>query len=126
MLQALDWDEADIGPACGLTYRSCVSRIVFLALLHKRLDRLGRDQLHLVSKADQHAGPVMRRTARLHDDRAGLLLLEEHDQFAPAQLAPDRGRSGLVYSVDLEDGFRGIQADHGNARRGRLLLCRSP
>ena len=66
------------------TDRRRIGGIVLLALLHERPDRLGRDQLHLVPKAGQHAGPVMRRTARLHDDRAGLLLLEERDQLAPA------------------------------------------
>src|SRR4051794_41899373 len=72
-------------------------------------------------EADQHAGPVVRRAARLHDDRAGLLLLEERPQLAPPQLAPDLGLSGRVHGVDLEDGLGGIQADHGDAHRGWFL-----
>ena len=72
-------------------------------------------------EADQHAGPVVRRAARLHDDRAGLLLLEERPQLAPPQLAPDLGLSELVHGVDLKDGLGGIQADHGDAHRGWFL-----
>src|SRR4051794_41379461 len=72
-------------------------------------------------EADQHAGPVVRRAARLHDDRAGLLLLEERPQLAPPQLAPDLGLSELVHGVDLKDGLGGIQADHGDAHRAWIL-----
>jgi hypothetical protein len=36
------------------------------------------------------------------------------------------GLSELVHGVDLKDGLGGIQADHGDAHRGRFLSCRSP
>src|ERR1700688_4674530 len=32
--------------------------------------------------------------------------------------------SGLVHAVDLEDRLGCVQANHGNAHGGRLLLCR--
>jgi len=51
----------------------------------------------------------MRCAAYLHDDPAGVLLLEEWDQLAPSQLTPERHISGLVDSVDLRDGFGGIR-----------------
>jgi hypothetical protein len=41
----------------------------------------------------------MRRAARLHDDDAGLLLLEERDQVVPLQLALHLQLSGLVNGV---------------------------
>jgi len=63
-------------------------------------------------------------TARLHDDGAGLQLVEERDQFAPSQLALDLNLSGLVHAVNLKDGLGGVQADHRNAHRGRLLFLR--
>src|SRR5271166_1283115 len=66
----------------------------------------------------------MGSAARLHDDGAGLLLLEEPDQFAPSQLAPDLHLTGLVHAVHLKDGLGGVQANHGNAHRGRLPLYR--
>ena len=59
-----------VGPGCGRAECRRIGGIVLLALLHERLDRLGRDQLHVMSKAGQHAGPMMCRAARLHDDRA--------------------------------------------------------
>src|ERR1700722_9419446 len=68
---------------------------------------------------------MMSRAARLHDDRAGFLPLEEADQFAPAQLSPELYLSGFVYCVDLEDGLRGIQTDHRDAHCGRPPFCRS-
>src|ERR1700733_10575214 len=64
----------------------------------------------------------MRRAARLHDNGAGFLLLEEGDQIGPAQLAPDQGFSGLIHGMDLKDGFGGIKAYHGNGHGGWLLL----
>jgi hypothetical protein len=60
----------------------------------------------------------MCRAARLHDNAAGLLLLEEGDQLGPAQLAPDLGSSGLIHGVDLEDGFGSIKAYHGDGHGG--------
>src|SRR5271166_5612686 len=68
--------------------------------------------------------PVMGSTARLHNDGAGIQLLKERDQFAPSQLALDLHLSGLVHAVHLKDGLGGVQADHGNAHRGRLPLYR--
>src|SRR5271156_1326783 len=56
----------------------------------------------------------------LHHDRAGRLLLKKRDQLAPAQLPLDLRLSSLVHAMDLEDGLRGIQANHGNAHRGRF------
>jgi hypothetical protein len=41
-------------------------------------------------------------------------------QFAPSQLAPDLHPAGLVHAVHLKEGLGGVQADHGNAHRGRL------
>ena len=62
----------------------------------------------------------MRRAARLQNDDAGLLLLEERDQVVPLQLALQLQLSGLVNGVNMENGLGGIQADHGNTHRGRL------
>jgi hypothetical protein len=66
----------------------------------------------------------MSGTARFHHDGAGLLLLEEWDQFAPSQLAPDLYLYCLVYPLHLKDGLGGVQANHGNAHPGRLPLYR--
>ncbi len=82
LLEALDRHEPHVRPGSGLADRRRVCCVVLLALLHKGPDRLRRDQLHLVSKPGQHARLMMRRAARLHDDRAGLLLVEKRDQLA--------------------------------------------
>lgn len=82
--QTLGWHELHVGPGGGRAKCGCVGGIVLLALLYEGPDRLGRDQLHVVPKTDQHADPVVRRAAGLQDDRASLLLLEERDQLAPS------------------------------------------
>src|SRR6185437_9756865 len=74
------------------------------------------------TEAHQNARPVMRGTTSLHHHRATFLLLEECDQLAPAHLALELCLSSLVHAVDLEDGLGSIQANHGNAHRGRLLV----
>src|ERR1700674_3068495 len=109
---------------CSCAERCRIGWVVLLALFHEGSDCLRCDQFHLVSKTGQDPCPVMRCTARLHGDDAPLLLLEERDQFTPSQLAPDLHLSGLIHAVHLEDGLGGVQADHGNAHRGRLLFYR--
>jgi hypothetical protein len=124
LLQALGWYERHVWPGRGLADCGDVGGVVLLALLDERPDRLGRDQLHGMSKAGQHARPVMSGAARLHHDRASCLIFKEGDQLAPTQLALDLCLAGFVHGVDLKHGLGGIQADHGYAHRGRLLVCR--
>jgi hypothetical protein len=62
--------------------------------------------------------------ARFHDDGPSSELLEERDQFTPSQLALDLQLSALIHAVDLEYGFGGVQASHGNAHRGRFPFYR--
>jgi len=122
LFQALHRHELHLRAARGLAQRRGVGRVVLAALLHERADGLGRDQLHRVAEAGQHTPPVVRGPARLQHHGARGLRLEEPDQLAPAQLAPDFGLSGLVHAVHVEHGLGGVQPDHGNAHRGRSLL----
>src|SRR3954464_6047182 len=80
LLQALHRDELRLGSGRGGADRRGVSRVVLLASLDERLDRLGRDQLHLKAETGQDTSPVMSCTAGLHQHRAARLLLEEGDQ----------------------------------------------
>jgi len=41
-------------------------------------------------------------------------LLEKIQQLAPLQLAANDGRSGLVNTMDMENGFGGVDTDHAN------------
>src|SRR5208337_3509207 len=125
LLNAFDRHEHHVRPRCGCAQCRRIGWVVLLALFHEGSDCLGCDQFHLVSKTGQDPGPVMGSTARLHNDGAGIQLLKERDQFAPSQLALDLHLSGLVHAVHLKDGLGGVQADHGNAHRGRLPLYRS-
>src|SRR4029453_19616189 len=102
LLQALGSDEPRIGLGCGDADRRRVGGIVLLASLHERSDRLRSDQLHLVSEAAQYTGPMVRRTARFHDNGAARLPLEEWDQLAPPQLALELRLAGRVDAVELE------------------------
>src|SRR5664279_2798857 len=61
------------------------------------------------------------RTARLHNDRAFLLLLEERDQVFPLDLAAYHCVSCGVDGVHLEHRLCSVEANHGNAHRGRSL-----
>jgi hypothetical protein len=54
-------------------------------LFHERLDRFGRDQLHVVSELGQHACPMMCRATRFQNNRADSLLLEEREKLTPSQ-----------------------------------------
>jgi len=55
----------------------------------------------------------MRRTAGFHDDGAGILLLENAiNSFLRNLLTSQRRVATTVHSVDLEDRFGCIQADH--------------
>src|SRR5271168_1343029 len=83
LLYALDWHELHVRPGGGLADRLGVGGIVFLPLLHERFDRLGRDQLHRVSKASEDTGPMMSSATSLHDHGASFLLLKERDKLAP-------------------------------------------
>ena len=67
----------------------------------------------LVPKLGEQASPVVPRPARLDDHGAGRLFLEERDQFGPPQLALQLRFAGVISSVNLEDRFGDIQADHG-------------
>ena len=87
VLHALRWHELHVGPRRRRRRVPPHQQIVLLPLFHERFDCFGRDQLHLVSKPGQYSGPVMCRTARLYDDRTGLLLLEERDKLAPLSMA---------------------------------------
>jgi hypothetical protein len=111
LLQVLGRHELHVGPGGGRAKGHRVSGVVFLPLLHEGLNRLGRNQLHVVSETAQYASPEMRRAACFYHDPAGSLLLEEWDQLTPSQLAPDVHASGLIDGVNLKDRFRGIQAD---------------
>lgn len=91
------------GSRCRLAQGGRIGGIVLLTLLHEWPDGLGCQQFHVVLEADQHAGLMMRRAACLHDDRAGLLRLEERHQLAPPQLAPDLSLSELVHGMDKTD-----------------------
>src|SRR4051795_8825615 len=99
-----------------------IALVVLPAPLDERPHRLGCDQLHLVAEAAQQAAPVMAGTAGLEEHGASRLLLEEPDQLAPVQLAPEHRPATLIEAVDLKDGLRGVQPDHGDRHRGRLLL----
>ena len=103
LLQTFDRYEPHARPGCGLTDPGRVGCVVPLAPFHDRPDRLGRDQLHLVSETSQHARPVMRRTARLHGDNAGLLLFKEWKQLAPEQLTSGHHLPSVIYCMDLEN-----------------------
>src|SRR5664279_833591 len=61
------------------------------------------------------------RTARLHNDRAFLLLLEERDQVFPLDLAAYHCVSCGVDGGHLEHRLCSVEANHGNAHRGRSL-----
>jgi hypothetical protein len=61
-------------------------------------------------------------TAGLEDDRAALLLLEERDYFLSPQLTLQLRLAGSIDGMNLKHGFGGVEPDHGNAHRGRLLL----
>jgi hypothetical protein len=110
LLQPLGWHELHLASGRGLAECCPISGIVLLAFLHERPDRLRHDQLHLVSKTAQRAGPVMRRAAGFQHDGATLLLLEKRDQLAPAQLAPD-----LIHGVNLKSGLGSIKAEEAAA-----------
>jgi hypothetical protein len=58
----------------------------------------------------------------LEEHGASRLLLAEPDQLAPMQLALEHRPATLVDAMDLKDGLRGVQPDHGDRHRGRLLL----
>ena len=124
LLHVLGWHELHAGPRGGIADRRRIGRIVLLSLLHEGFDRFGGNQFHRVTEAGQQPRPVMGGATSLHHDRAALLFIEERDQLAPAQFAPDLHLSGLVDTVDLEHGLGCIQADHGNAHGGRLPFCR--
>jgi hypothetical protein len=124
LLHALGRHELHVGPGRGFTDRSGICGIVLLSLLYKGLHRFGRDQLHAVPEAGQHAGPVVGGATSFHDDRTSRLLLKERDQIVPSQLPSDLRSSGFVHAMNLEDGLGCIEADHANAHRGRLLCCR--
>ena len=96
LLRGFDRHEFYVGPGGGRAQRRRISGVVLLALLHERLYRLGRDQLHVVSKTGQYTAPMMRCAACLHDDPAGVLLLElcaAHNYVEPG---PDIGASRLL------------------------------
>src|SRR5215213_7539142 len=120
LLQALHRDELRLGSGCGGADRRCVSRVVLLATLNKRLDRLGGNQLHLEAETDQHTRPVVCRTAGLHDHGAAWLLLEEGDQLVARQLAFELDLALRVDAMEMKDRLGGVEPDHANAHRGRL------
>ena len=60
--------------------------------------------------------------ARLDDHGAGRLLLEEGNQFGPPELALQLRLPGIVGSMNLEDKFGSVQADHGNAVQTGIRL----
>jgi hypothetical protein len=124
LFKALGRHELRLRPGGGGAERRCIGSVVLLASLDEWFDRLRRNQLYLVPEAAQHTSPVMRRTARLQNDSAGLLPLEERDQLTPLQLALQVRLAACVHAVDLEYGLCRIETDHGNAHRGRLLCCR--
>ena len=99
LLNVFDRHEHHVRPRCSCTKCCRVSWVVLLALLHEGSDCFRCDQFHLVSETAQDPGPVMGCAARLYDDGADLLLLEERDQLAPSQLALDLHLSGLVHAV---------------------------
>src|SRR5271170_401355 len=105
LLQILGGDKLHVGMGGGRAECRRVGGIVLLALLHEWSDGIGRYQLHIVSEASQHAGPMMSRPARLQYNRAGLLLCEERDNLVPSQLALDLRPSGLIHSMHLENGL---------------------
>jgi hypothetical protein len=61
LLNVLGWYELHVGPRGGFADRGGIGRVVLLSLLHEGFDRLGRDQLHVVSESGEHARPMMGR-----------------------------------------------------------------
>jgi hypothetical protein len=64
----------------------------------------------------------MASTAGLEEYGALRLLLKEPDQLAPMQFAPEHRPATLIDAMDLKDSLCGVQPDHGNRHRRRLLL----
>src|SRR4051794_23866929 len=122
LLQALHRDELRVGSGRGGADRRGVSRVVLLAPLDERLDRLGRDQLHFKAETAQDTSPVMGCTAGLHHHRAARLLLEEGNQFVTPQLALELDFASRINAVELKGGLGCVDANHALLPRYRRTV----
>ena len=102
VLGGLDRDRGHAGPRCGVVDRLGVGSIV-LGASDEGPDVLRRDQAHLMAKPGQHATPMMRATARLHDHLGAVELAEDGLHLRSLEVAPQHWTLLFIYAVKREN-----------------------
>ncbi len=100
LLGGLGLNEPHVCPSNCFADCRGVSGIILVSL-HVRLDIGWRHQAHGVAERLEFARPMMRRCAGLDPDETRRQLLEESNDIAALQLAPDDHIAFRVNAMDL-------------------------
>src|SRR5271156_2110256 len=120
LLGSLGCNEPHVGSGDRLADGLCVSGVILLPF-DVRLHISRRHQPHGVAKCLQLTRPMMRRGAGLNADQAWRQLLEERQNVATLQLAPDDYIASRIDAVNLKNRLGDVETDCRDRLHGWLL-----